>query len=241
MTLITHSIDYKDGAVELEGYFAFDDAVSQPLPTVLIAHAWGGRDEFVCEKARNLAGLGYAAFAMDMYGKGILGGGTEENAALMQPFIEDRAMLQHRMMVGLQAARGLNEVNAKKIAAIGYCFGGLCVLDLARTGADIEGVVSFHGLLGSPGNRLGTAIQARVMVLHGNDDPMVPVSDIAALQQELTAAGCDWQFHTYGNTMHAFTNPNANDPDFGTVFDLVADRRSWLTMKNFLQETFAVF
>ncbi len=241
MAINTRLIDYTDGSVNLQGYFAFDDSVSQPLPMVLVAHAWGGRDEFVCEKVRRLAGIGYAAFAIDMYGKGVLGGGAEENSALMQPFMENRSMLQQRILAGLQAGKGLREVNQNKIVAMGFCFGGLCVLDLARSGADIGGVVSFHGLLVAPDITQGAAIKARVLVLHGHDDPMVPASDITALQDELSQAGCDWQFHVYGNTMHAFTNPAANDPNFGTVFQPNADRRSWQTLENFLHETFAVF
>jgi dienelactone hydrolase len=126
-----------------------------------------------------------------------------------------------------------------KIAAIGFCFGGLCVLDLARTGIDIQGVVSFHGLLGAPGNTAGNIIKAKVLVLHGNDDPLAPVEQVLAIEKELTAAKADWQLHSYGNTLHAFTNPLANDPSFGTVYQPDADRRSWQAMRNFLAEVFA--
>jgi dienelactone hydrolase len=129
-------------------------------------------------------------------------------------------------------------VDSKRVAAIGFCFGGLCVLDLARTGADLAGVASFHGLLNSPGNTQGKKIKAKVLVLHGNDDPMVPVEQVVALEKELTAAGADWQIHTYGHTVHAFTNPAANDPKFGTVYEPKADRRSWQSLRNFLEEIF---
>lgn len=236
MAVLTRVVEYSDGSVNLEGFFACDEAATQPAAGVLVAHAWGGRDEFVCEKAKNLAKLGYAAFALDMYGKGILGGSTEENTALMQPYMEDRSLLQRRINVGLQTMAGLVEVDANRIAAMGFCFGGLCVLDLARSGAAIRAVVSFHGILAALGNTQGNAINAKILVLHGNDDPMVPRSDITALQQELTQAGCDWQFHSYGNTMHAFTNPVANDADFGTVYHETFDRRSWQSMQNFLHE-----
>ncbi len=236
MAVITRVVDYADGSVDLEGFFAVDEAATQPAAGVLIAHAWGGRDDFVCDKAKNLAKLGYAAFALDMYGKGVLGGGTEENAALMQPFMEDRPMLQRRINTGLQTMVGLVEVEANRIAAMGFCFGGLCVLDLARSGADIKAAISFHGLLAAPGNTRENVINAKVLVLHGNDDPMVPKSDITALQQELTQAGCDWQLHVYGNTMHAFTNPVANDADFGTVYQETFDSRSWQSLQNLLHE-----
>ncbi len=238
MTMHTETIDYHHDDTLLEGFLAFDDAAPRPAPAVLIAHAWGGRDVFVCEQARRIAELGYVGFAMDMYGKGILGGGTEENAALMQPFLEDRVLLQGRMQKSLEILKQQDRVDAGKVAAMGYCFGGLCVLDLARTGADLGGVVSFHGLFGAPGNTAGNQIKARVLALHGHDDPMVPVDDVVALETELTEGGADWQIHVYGNTMHAFTNPEANDPDFGTVYNPVADARSWRALQSFLSELF---
>jgi len=205
----------------------------------MISHAWGGREDFVAEKAKKIAEMGYVGFAIDMYGKGVLGSGIEENAKLMQPFMDDRKMLQQRIHAALSAVKLLPWVNNEAIAAIGFCFGGLCVLDLARTGSDIKGVVSFHGLLNAPDNIEGNKITAKILALHGNNDPMNPTEQVVAFQDELTKAGADWQFHSYGNTMHAFTNPVANDADFGTVYQPDADRRSWLTMKNFLEEIFS--
>ncbi|MGR9100286.1 MAG: dienelactone hydrolase family protein [Gammaproteobacteria bacterium] len=238
MSVVTATVNYLDGDVALEALVAYDDAVEGRRPAVLISHAWGGRDRFVAEKAVKLAELGYIGFALDMYGKGVLGSGPEENAELMRPFMEDRALLQKRINSALSAAKLLPWVDDGKIAAIGFCFGGLCVLDLARSGAEILGAVSFHGLLGAPGNTEGNAIKAKILVLHGNDDPMATVENVIALQKELTAAGADWQVHTYGHTMHAFTNPVANDPDFGTVYQPAADRRSWKALQNFLEEVF---
>jgi dienelactone hydrolase len=239
MAIVSNVVDYLDEDVLLEAFFAYDDALEGRRPAVLISHAWGGRDEFVAEKARRLAELGYVGFALDMYGKGIRGGNPEENAKLMQPFMEDRAMLQKRIQAALYAVKLLPWVDDKKIAAIGFCFGGLCVLDLARTGADLRGIVSFHGLLGAPDNLTKPQIKAKILVLHGHDDPMGPVDQVIALEQELTAAGADWQLHAYGNTMHAFTNPVANDPGFGTVYNAAADKRSWYSMVGFLNEIFA--
>ncbi|MBF6647770.1 dienelactone hydrolase family protein [Methylobacter sp. BlB1] len=238
MAIISNTVGYMDGDVQLEAFFAFDDSVSGRRPAVLINHTWVGRDEFVAEKARKLAGLGYVGFAVDMYGKGILGSGPEENARLMQPLMDDRAMLQKRMQAALYAVKLLPWVDDAKIAAIGFCFGGLCVLDLARTGADINGVVSFHGLLSAPGNTQGNAIKAKVLALHGHDDPLAPPEQVLAFEQEMTVAGADWQLHAYGHTMHAFTNPVANNPDYGMVYQPVADRRSWQAMQNFLAELF---
>jgi dienelactone hydrolase len=239
MAIVTKTVDYYDGAVRLEALVAYSDATTEPRPVVLINHTWAGRDQFVAEKARKIAELGYVGFAVDMYGDGMVGASPEQNAQLMQPFILDRAKLQRRMQAALDAAKQLAEVDAKRCAAIGFCFGGLCVLDLARTATELKGVVSFHGLLGAPGNTEGNQINAKVLVLHGHDDPMVPLEQVVAFQQEMTRAKADWQLHSYGRTMHAFTNPLANDPSFGTVYQPDANRRSWQSMQNFLEELFA--
>ncbi len=239
MAIISNTVGYLDGDVLLEAFFAFDNSLSGRRPAVLINHTWAGRDEFVAEKAKKLAALGYVGFAVDMYGKGVLGSSPEENAKLMQPFMDNREMLQKRMHAALYAVKLLPWVHDSKIAAMGFCFGGLCSLDLARTGADLKGVVSFHGLLSAPGNTQGNAIKAKILALHGHDDPMGPVEQVLAFEQEMTKAGADWQFHTFGHTMHAFTNPVANNPDFGTVYQPDADRRSWLAMESFFTEIFA--
>lgn len=239
MAIVSNTVTYLDGDVVLEAFFAFDDAITGRRPAVLINHAWGGRDDFVAGKAQKLAELGYVGFALDMYGKGVLGTSPEENSKLMQPFIEDRAMLQQRIKAAVAAVKLMPWVDDSKIAAIGFCFGGLCVLDLARTGADLKGVVSFHGLLGAPENIQGTPIKAKVLALHGHDDPLGPPEQVLAFEQEMTAAGADWQLLTFGNTLHAFTNPAANNPDDGKLYQPDADRRSWLAMQNFLAEIFA--
>jgi len=234
----TRPIEYNHNGVTLEGLLAYDDSIAGPRPGVLVSHAWGGRGQFECDKARALAQLGYAGFALDLYGKGVLGSNPEENSSLMTPFLEDRSLLQSRITQSLATMQAQDEVDANRCAAIGFCFGGLCVLDLARIGTDIKGVISFHGLFNPPGNTAGMKIKAKVLALHGNEDPMVPVDAVTALESELTEAGTDWQIHAYGNTMHAFTNPEANMAEMGMMYNAAADRRSWQTMKNFLQELF---
>ena len=239
MAIISNTVGYLDGDVLLEAFFAFDDALIGRRPAVLINHTWVGRDRFVAEKSNKMAELGYIGFAVDMYGKGVLGTSPEQNSALMQPFMEDRLLLQKRMQAALYAVRLLPWVDDHNIAAIGFCFGGLCALDLARSGSDVKGVVSFHGMLGAPVNNLDKPIKAKVLALHGHDDPLATPEQVLAFEQEMTLAGVDWQLQCYGHTAHAFTNPLANDRDHGMVYHAQADSRSWLAMKNFLAEIFA--
>lgn len=238
MSIQTRIFDYADGDTVLEGLIAWDDTHSEPRPGVMVCHAWAGRSALEDNKAVELAKLGYTGFALNLYGKGVLGSGPDENAVLMQPFLDDRVMLQQRLLLSLETMRIQPEVDERRIAAIGFCFGGLCVLDIARTGEVLDGVVSFHGLFGSPGNTSGNTIKAKILALHGWDDPMATPDSVVALGEELTAMGADWQLHGYGNTMHAFTNPLANDPGSGVVYNQSADRRSWLAMQNFLAELF---
>ncbi|MBT8111043.1 MAG: dienelactone hydrolase family protein [Gammaproteobacteria bacterium] len=231
-------IEYRDGEVLLEGQLSWDDSIPGPRPGILVSHAWSGRSDYEDGKANALAGLGYTAFALDLYGKGVRGSNPEENSALMQPFLADRVKLQQRLLLSLATLRAQDEADSEKIAAIGFCFGGLCVLDIARTGEDLAGVASFHGLLAAPGNTAGNRIKAKVLALHGWDDPMATPDSVIELSKELTSMGADWQLHAYGNTVHAFTNPAANDKAMGTVYDADADRRSWIAMQNYLAELF---
>jgi dienelactone hydrolase len=235
MTLTEQIVPYKDGDIHCEGFFCFDPSRPGPLPAVMINHAWNGRDEFVARKARRLAWNGYAAFCVDMYGGGKQGKSVEENQKLMGPFMADRAMLARRELAALTAVRALPQVDPKRVAAMGFCFGGLCVLDLARSGADVRGVASFHGLL-KPSGLPAKPIKAKVLVMHGYDDPMAPPEDVLALGKEFTAAGADWQLHAYGNNVHAFTNPEANNRAAGMQYNSDSDRRSWHSLIAFLDE-----
>ncbi|HEY0964143.1 MAG TPA: dienelactone hydrolase family protein [Pseudomonadales bacterium] len=233
----TKYLEYRDGDTTLEAYVALPAARGK-APAVLVSHAWAGRSAFECDKADRLAELGYVGIAIDNYGKGVLGKSMEENSALMTPFVQDRAKLRKRLLAGIAAAATLPEVDATKMAAIGFCFGGLCVLDMARSGADLKGVVSFHGLF-RPSEVPNEKIRAKILALHGHDDPMVPPEAVLALEQELSKAGADWQIHAYGGTMHAFTNPDANAPQNGMQYNPVAAARAWTSMKNFLGEVLA--
>ena len=231
----TEEVNYLVQDQQFKAFVAYPEQQNSPL--VLIVHTWAGRDEFVQNKAVEMAQEGFVAMAVDMYGDARVGASTEENQSMMAPLIEDREKLKSVITAAVDTGKQLEGVDTSKIAAIGYCFGGLVVLDLARSGIDINGVVSFHGLLmGSDISDKG--IRAKVLVLHGERDPMVPLSMIDEFQQEMTEAQADWQLHSYGNAYHAFTNPDANDPDFGTQYNRNADKRSWQSMMNFFSEIF---
>lgn len=239
MAIVTQTVNYRDGETLLEAFIAFDDAISGYRPAVLIHPTWVGRDDFVTNKAQKIAELGYVGIAIDVYGKGVLGTSPEENATLMQPFMEDRLLLRNRLMAAFRAAKLMPWVDSHTIAAIGFCFGGLCALDLARSGINLKGVVSFHGMLHAPDDIKTHTIKAKILALHGNEDPLAPVADVFTFEQEMTAAHADWQLHTYGNTGHAFTNPALHDKTSGFYYQMDADRRSWQAMQNFLAEVFA--
>ncbi len=235
----SETIEYQDGDTLLEAYVTYDDSISGPRPAVLVAHDWTGRRDFATGKADEMAALGYVGFALDMYGKGVFGkdGDAEYNASLMNPLAGDRAMLRNRMQAAISTARGLDVVDSSKVGAMGYCFGGMCVLELARAGSDVLGVISIHGIF-APGDIGNEAITAKVLCLHGQDDPMVPPEQVLDFENEMSAAGVDWQVHAYGKTVHAFTNPAANDPAFGTVYSPIADRRASQSIVNFFDEIF---
>ena len=231
----TEKITYQSGDNSFEGFLAQPEGDSNPC--VLIAHTWAGRDAFVEEKAKLLTELGYAAFAIDMYGDGKIGTSNEENAGMMQPLLDDREELARRALASLDAVSKIDSIDASKIVIMGYCFGGLVAMDLARTGADIKGAVSFHGFLAGPENSTNE-IKAKLLALHGDLDPMVGQDQIESFRQEMTSKKVDWQLHVFGGVMHSFTNPEANDPDFGAVYSKNADERSWKIFTDLLKELF---
>ena len=234
----TQVIPIEHAGTQLQGHLFAPEDVGSPRPAVIVCHAWAGCDAFARSKAEKISDLGYIGFAADLYGEGRVGTSKEENAALMQPLLDDRGLLRERLLAIYEAVRDRPEVDADHIAVIGYCFGGLCALDLARSGSPLVTTVSFHGLLSSPDNLATEPIPGKVLVLHGHLDPMVSQEEIVALKSELTEAGADWQLLIYGRALHAFTNPEANDPDFGTVYDAATDRRSWQALENALTESF---
>lgn len=229
-------VEYFDGDVRLEAMVASE--TDEKRPVILIFPTWSGRDAFVEEKAVELAKLGYVGCAIDLYGNGIVGKSKEEKSNLMAPFMNDRNMLQKRILAYRSLLAQVRVADEKKIGAIGYCFGGLCALDLARCVDDLKVVVSFHGLLHAPKEGNSFSIRAKVLALHGAQDPMVSQEEVCAFQKEMTERKADWQLHIFGGAMHAFTNPEAQDPDFGTVYHSSSDHRSWNQMKALFSEVF---
>lgn len=236
VTPVSYAIG-KDKAVG-EGLLALDPAKSGKRPAVLVVHAWMGIDDHVNEVMRRLAGDGYVAFAADIYGKGVRPTDPKEAGAQAGKYKANRALLRERVNAGLAQLKANPNVDPKKIVAIGYCFGGTTVLELARSGAELAGVVSFHGGLDSPAPDDGKNIKAKVLVLHGADDPAVKAEDLSAFQKEMRDAKVDWQMVSYGGAVHAFTQKSANRPGMA-LYDASADRRSWAHFKGFLAELFA--
>ncbi len=233
----TETIHYTEATDAFDAFIARPTSPG-PRPAILVCHAWGGRDELMERKARQLAELGYIGAAIDLYGVGKRGTDQASSRALMTPLVEDPARLRRRLTAAYEAVRGLDGVDADRMGAIGFCFGGLCAILAARMGLRLRGVVSFHGLLkiGAP---LDAKVHAQLLVLHGQDDPMVPPADVGAFAQEMQRIHADWRLHAYPGVVHAFTNPAANDRDFGTVYDADADRRSWAEMAQFFAEVLA--
>lgn len=235
MAIARRTISYAGPGGPFEGIACWDDAIAGARPGILVSPMWRGRSAFEEGKAEALATLGYVGFSIDPYGAGFTPAGEGEARALMDALGADRRHLQARMAAALAALRAIETVDTARVGAIGFCFGGKCVLDLARAGSDVAGVVSFHGVYDPPphGSEL---ITAKVLVLHGWDDPLCPPAATTALAEELTAAGADWQILALGHTGHGFMNPEARFPERGVLYNPAAERRAWLSMRNFFGE-----
>jgi len=237
--LKTELIDYRQGDTALEGYLAYDDSLTGKRPGVLVVHEWWGLNDYAKRRTEQLARLGFVAFALDMYGKGKTTLSAQEASMLAGPFRNDRAFGRARAAAGLDVLRKRPEVDPERLAAIGYCFGGTVALELARSGADLKGVASFHGGLSTPHPEDARNIKGKVLVLHGADDTFESPAEIAAFQDEMRRAGVDWQMNIYGGAVHSFTNPDAGKAKIkGVAYDEKADRRSWQAMRAFFEEIF---
>ena len=237
--VISELVEYKQGDTVLEGYLAYDNAISGKRPGILVVHEWKGVGPYVKQRAEQLAKLGYIAFAADIYGKGVRPQTNDDASKVASIYKSDRKLMRARAAAGLDVLKNHKLTDTKQIAAIGYCFGGTTVLELARSGADIAGVVSFHGGLDTPTPEDAKQIRGKVLALHGGDDPFVTAEHVAAFQDEMRRGGVDWQMVSYGGAVHSFTVPEAgDDPSKGAAYNEQADKRSWEAMKTFFAEIF---
>lgn len=233
----TTTLEYRDGETVLEGTVVRDARRRGSRPAVMIVHDWDGPNAHELRVARKLADMGYIAFVADIYGKGVRPTSMAENAKEAGKFYGDPALFRSRLLAGFETTKNLPDVDRKKIAAYGYCFGGSGVLRLARTGADVRSVVSFHGGLDEGTPAENRAIRSSVLVLHGADDPMVPPKDVFAFRAALEAARKPYTFVAYPGAVHAFAVQEAgSNKASGAAYDPAADRKSWARAKAFLNK-----
>lgn len=233
--LVKKTVEYKDGDALLEGYLVYDNASQVKRPGILVVHEWMGLNDYAKSRADQLAQLGYVAFAADIYGKGIRPSTPAEAGAEAGKYKSNRPLLRERVLAGLDQLKAAPNVNTSKLAAIGYCFGGTAVLELARAGADISDVVSFHGGL-SKGDVASLPIKARILALHGADDPFVTPAEVADFEKEMASTGTRYQLIKYPGAVHGFTNPNNTGQIPGALYNAAADKASWEEMKKLFKE-----
>lgn len=237
--IITETISYFDGDTELEGFLVYDVSNDGILPGIIVVHQWSGISDYEMKRAEMLAELGYVAFVADIYGKGVRPKTREESGATASIYRNDIPLFRSRVNAALNEIKKSDKTDNSNIAAIGYCFGGGAVLELARSGADLKGVVSFHGSLGTPNLEDAKNIKAKVLVLHGNIDPAVPKESIDNFFKEMENANVDYKFIGYAGAVHSFTKWDAGDNvASGNAYNETADRRSWIDMKVFFDEIF---
>jgi len=240
--IIEQALDYKEGDTTLKGFVAYDDTLTGKRPGVLVVHEWWGHNEYARERARQLARLGYVALAVDMYGDGKQANHPDDAKKFSAEIAQNMALGKARFMASIEALKKINVTDPDKMAAIGYCFGGAVVLQMARDGLDLDGVVSFHGSLDTPSPAQPGAVKAKVLVAHGGADPFVPQAHITAFIDEMNSAGADYQMEIYGGAKHSFTNPGATQ--VGVKFGLPleynqrADDASWSEMQRFFNSIF---
>lgn len=237
--LHTELIEYRHGDVVLEGYLSYPKDAKGKLPGVLIAHQWMGMGDYEKGRADETARLGTVAFALDIYGKGVRPKDVPEAAKTATGYKNDRPLLRARALAALDVLRKHPRVDASKIAVQGYCFGGTTALEVARSGAEIAGAVSFHGDLSSPTPEDAKKIKGKVIAFHGADDPFVPPAQVAGFEEEMRKGGVDWQLVSFGGAVHSFTLKHAgNDNSKGAAYNAKADVRSWEMYRDFLAEIF---
>ncbi|UCH24086.1 MAG: dienelactone hydrolase family protein [Deltaproteobacteria bacterium] len=237
--VVTKSVPYQHNDVTLEGYLAYDDSFKGKRPGVLIVHEWWGLNDYARRRAEQLAMMGYIAFALDMYGKGKVTPHPNQAVEWMNQINQNIQTWRRRAMAGLQVLNREPLTDKNRIAAIGYCFGGSTVQQLAYGGAHISGVVSFHGSLISPANVQANDVKAKILICHGSADPFAKPAQVQHYLATMEKSGLDWQMIFYGGAKHSFTNPDADKVDIPALgYNKSADQRSWQHMKIFFDQIF---
>lgn len=240
--VVGEEIEYDVDGVKLTGYLAYDDAVEGARPGVLIVHEWWGHNDYVRMRADMLAGMGYTALALDMYGDGKSTTHPEDAQKFMMEVFNNMEAGKKRFVAAREILESHATSDAEKTAAIGYCFGGNIVLQMARSGMDLDGVASFHGNLSTQNPAQPGAVKAPMLVMHGADDPFVPAEQVDAFKSEMEAAGADMTFIAYPGAVHAFTNPGADElgkaNNLPLAYNEEADRESWAELEKFLGKVF---
>ncbi|MEJ2656343.1 MAG: dienelactone hydrolase family protein [Desulfobacterales bacterium] len=238
--VVTQNIPYQQDGVELQGYLAFDNTIKGKRPGVLIVHEWWGLNDYARKRAEQLASMGYIAFALDMYGKGKVTDHPGQAQEFKEQVTENVDTWQKLAIAGLEVLKKQPNTDSSKIAAIGYCFGGSTVQQLAYSGADIKGIVSFHGSLIPPAASAARQTKAKVLICHGAADPFTQPEMLQAYIAAMNASGIDWQMDVYGYAKHSFTNPESDKLNMpGLGYNRLADLRSWEAMKQFFNEIFS--
>ncbi len=240
--VISKEVNYSDGETNMKGYLAYDDSIKGKRPGIIVVHEWWGHNDYAKKRARMLAALGYRALALDMYGNGKNASHPKDAGKFSGEVKKNMAVAEKRFMAAYSLLQKQDNVAKDKMAAIGYCFGGGIVLEMARRGVNLDAVVSFHGSLGTKTPASKGKVKAKVLVLNGKADPFVKVESITAFKNEMKAAHVDFKFISYPGAKHAFTNPEADK--FGTKFKIPlaynadADKKSWLEMEHLFEELF---
>lgn len=237
--VITEAVTYTEAGEEYTGYVSYDNAIKGKRPGVMVVHEWWGLDDYAKRRTEMLAGLGYVAFAVDMYGTGKVTDSADQAKEWMTEVTTDVEWWRERAMAGIRYLKNHKLVDANKIAAIGYCFGGGTVIQLAYSGLDINGIVSFHGSLPIADESAFGNIKTRMLIAHGNADPFIPREIVTKFQDTLDKAGADWNMITYGNVLHSFTNPKSDTRGMAALkYDKQADEHSWQAMQHFFEQIF---
>jgi dienelactone hydrolase len=241
--IVTKDVDYKSGDTDLKGFIAYDNAKEGKRPGVIVVHEWWGHNDYSRSRAKQLAELGYVGLAVDMYGDGKTADHPDNAGKYMNEALSNMDAFQKKFEAGMKLLKSQEQTDPDHIAAIGYCFGGKTVLEMARAGVDLDGVVSFHGILATENPAKKETVNAKILAFNGADDPFVPQEQIDAFKKEMEQSGVEYEFVVFPGVKHSFTNPGATEVgtkyELPLVYDAEADKKSWAQTQEFLKKIFS--